>query len=86
MIKGILNTVLWIIAIFCIVYAVYRSTSIQEAFVQGNRELLYGTPQHGLILGLCIIAATCIMGSVLLILDKRDIRVTDREDLSKRTL
>ena len=86
MLKGILNTVLWILAIFCLGYAIYRSTAVKEIFIQGNREITYGETQHGLIFGLCFIAGLCILGSVLLILDKKEVRFEDREALSKRTL
>jgi hypothetical protein len=86
MIKGILNTVLWILAIFCIGYAVYRSTAVKDVRIVGNSEITYGETQHGLIFGLCFIAGICIIGSVLLILDKRTIQYEDREALSKRTL
>ena len=86
MIKGILNTVLWILALFCMGYAIYRSTAIKEVKLLGNQEITAGETQHGLIFGLCFIAAICILGSVLLILDKRELRYEDREALSKRTL
>ena len=86
MIKGILNTVLWILALFCMGYAIYRSTAIKEVKLLGNQEITMGEPQHGLIFGLCFIAGICILGSVLLILDKRELRYEDREALSKRTL
>ena len=86
MIKGILNTVLWILAIFCLGYAIYRSTAVKEVTILGNKEIIYGETQHGLIFGLCFIAGICILGSVLLILDKRELRLEDRDALSKRTL
>ena len=86
MIKGILNTVLWILALFCMGYAIYRSTAIKEVKLLGNQEITMGEPQHGLIFGLCFIAGICILGSVLLILDKREVRFEDREALSKRIL
>jgi UPF0716 family protein affecting phage T7 exclusion len=86
MIKGIFNAVLWILILFCLGYSIYRSTAVRETLVQGGREVVYGEPQHGMILGLCVIAAACILGSVLLVLDRRDIRIEEREDLSKRTL
>ena len=85
MIKGILNTVLWILAIFCLGYAIYRSTAVKDVTILGNKEITYGETQHGLIFGLCFIAGICILGSVLLILDKRELRYEDREALSKRT-
>lgn len=86
MIKGILNTVLWIIAIFCIGYSIYRSTAVKDVTITGNQEITYGEPQHGLIFGLCFIAGMCILGSVLLVLNKSEVRYEAREDLSKRTL
>jgi hypothetical protein len=86
MIKGILNTVLWILALFCMGYAIYRSTAVKEVKILGNQEITLGETQHGLIFGLCFIAGICILGSVLLILDKREVRFEDREALSKRTL
>ena len=86
MIKGILNAVLWILAIFCLGYAIYRSTAVKEVRLMGNTEITYGETQHGLIFGLLLIAGICILSSVLLILDKREVRLEDREALSKRTL
>jgi hypothetical protein len=86
MIKGILNTVLWILTLFCLGYAIYRSTAIKDVTITPTHEITAGETQHGLIFGLCFIAGICILGSILLVLDKRDIRIEDREALSKRTL
>jgi hypothetical protein len=86
MIKGILNTVLWILTLFCLGYAIYRSTAVKDVTIMGNKEITYGETQHGLIFGLCFIAGICILGSVLLILDKKTVHMEDRDALSKRIL
>lgn len=81
-------TVLVIVAVVCLAYAIYRSTG--EKFIitdVSGRQIFHNEPQHGLILGLCVFAGLCILGVILMVLDRRTITTIDeRTDLSKRTL
>lgn len=77
--------ILIILAVVSIAYAIYRSTSETVTQIENGREIVYGQPMHGLMLGLCIFAGTCLLGIVWL-LDKTDIKVDERIALSKRTL
>ncbi len=89
-------TVLVILMLVSIGYAVYRSTGETITRVENGSEVIYGTPMHGLMLGLCIFAGMCLLGIVLLLDRDRDYRDThsrdrtiireERDALSKRTL
>lgn len=76
--------VLWLVAIITLAYAVYRSTGEVITVVENGRQIIYGEPQHGLILGLCIIAGVCIAGTIPLWLSKEEWRREEAETLSKR--
>ena len=80
--------ILWVLAFALLGYAIYRSTAVRQTMVQPNgQQVVYGEPQHGLILGLCMLAGICILSSVPLLLDRKgDVSLTERETLSKRTL
>jgi hypothetical protein len=86
--KRILAVVLWVLSFVLLGYAIYRSTAIRQVIPQANGgELVYGEPQHGLILGLCILSGLLIASSIPLLLDRQnEIRVSDREALSRRTV
>lgn len=76
-----------IVAIACLGYAVYRSTAVTVTVMQNNVPTVYGSPQHGLLLGLCIVAGICIWGAIWL--SERPVEVIrkeDRQDFSRRTL
>ena len=77
--------VLLIVAIASIAYAIYRSTTDTVTQMENGRQVVYGQPMHGLMLGLCIFAGFCILGVVWL-MDKPDVRTEERVALSKRTL
>ena len=66
-------------------YAIYRSTSVRTTVMENGMQIVYGEPQHGLILGLCVLAGTCILGIVLLLMDRKD-WTDDAKMLSKRTV
>jgi hypothetical protein len=74
---------LLIVAITSVAYAIYRSTADQTIITQGGIQTIYNQPQHGLILGLCILAGVCILSILsLVLLDKRhdfDDRIRDRD-------
>ncbi|MBD0331081.1 MAG: hypothetical protein ICV66_00340 [Chitinophagaceae bacterium] len=65
------SLLLVIIAILSIAYAVYRSTAERITIQEGTKQTVYGEPQHGLVLGLCILAGLCLIGIVLLFRDNR---------------
>lgn len=67
--KRALAWILLIIPVLAIAYAVYRSTAEVIITEENGRQITYGEPQHGLILGLCIFAATCLMGAIWLMVD-----------------
>ena len=89
-------TVLVILMLVSIGYAVYRSTGQTITRIENGSEVVYGTPMHGLMLGLCIFAGACLMAIVMLLNKERDVRDTtprervtvkeEREALSKRSL
>ncbi len=76
--------ILWIIALLTIAYAIYRSTGEKITTTENGQQVVYGEPQHGLILGLCIFAGLCVVSTIPLLLDKRDWR-EEQASLSKRT-
>ncbi len=85
--KRALVIILFVLALGLLGYAIYRSTSVRETYVtQTGREVTYGEPQHGLILGLCILAGLCIVSAIPLLLDRRGDVLDDRDALSRRTL
>ena len=70
--KRILIPVLLVMALTSIVYAIYRSTEEKVTLLGPDRQTVFGEPQHGLILGLCIFAGLCVLATVPLLLDRRD--------------
>ena len=85
--KRALVIILFVMALALLGYAIYRSTAVRETYVtQTGREVTYGEPQHGLILGLCILAGLCIVSTIPLLLDRRGDVFDDRDALSRRTL
>jgi hypothetical protein len=77
--------VLLVVAVLAIAYAIYRSTTETITVLENGRQVVYGQPMHGLMLGLCIFAGICILGVVML-LDKERPRQEEYTTLSKRTL
>lgn len=39
--------------------------------IETGRTVVYGQPQHGLTLGLCLFAGACVLGAALLAMDER---------------
>ena len=62
--------ILLIAAVASISYAIYRSVEHKVVLNGPAGQSVYGEPQHGLLLGLCVFAASCLIGAVLLIMDK----------------
>jgi hypothetical protein len=65
--KRITILILSMVALIAAVYAVYRSLPEKITTVENGNEVVYGEPQHGLILGLLILAAACVAGIVRLL-------------------
>jgi hypothetical protein len=86
--KRIIVIVLWVLALALLGYAIYRSTDVRETHtLQTNRVVTYGEPQHGLILGLCILSGLLIMSTIPLLLDRRgDVPREESDALSRRKL
>jgi hypothetical protein len=64
---------LLIAAVGLLAYAIYRSTGEQIIVTQNNVQTIYGEPQHGLILGLCILSGLCVLATIPLLLYRRDL-------------
>ena len=65
--KRTLISILSLVSILCIAYGIYRSLAERITTVENNQEVVYNDPQHGLILGLMILAGICIWGVVYLV-------------------
>lgn len=76
--KRTLIPVLLFLAILTIGYAVYKGTAVTMTTIETGRTIIYGQPQHGLLLGLGVFAAACVIGAALLVLDDR-FRVTNAD-------
>jgi hypothetical protein len=74
--KRTLIPVLAFVAIACIAYGVYRSLPERITTIENGHEVVYGDPQHGLILGLLLLAGICI--SCIVYLATRLDRVVDK--------
>ena len=69
--RRILAPILLALAVIAVGYAVYRSTAETITSQEGTQQVVYGQPQHGLTLGLCIFAGMCVLGAVLSLVDDR---------------
>ena len=65
--------VLLVLVLISLGYAIYRSTGSRITAIENGQQVVYGDPQHGLLFGLCVFAGLCVLGVVLLLLDK-DVR------------
>jgi hypothetical protein len=83
--KRIIILLFWFLSLIAIAYAVYRSTGQKITVTENGQQVVYGEPQHGLILGLCVFAGICVLSTVPLLLDRKDWK-EEQEHLSKRTL
>ncbi|MGN6163949.1 MAG: hypothetical protein ACTHOF_05340 [Flavisolibacter sp.] len=84
--KRTITIALWVAALVALVYAIYRSTNERITVMENGREVVYGEPQHGLILGLCIFASLCVLSSVLLLLNKPEVKEQEKTTITKRTV
>jgi hypothetical protein len=69
--KKTLSLVLLFLAVVSVVYAVYKATAVTMTTIETGRTIVYGQPQHGLTLGLCLFGGACVLGAALLALDDR---------------
>jgi ABC-type Fe3+-citrate transport system substrate-binding protein len=68
-----------LVALASVAYGIYRSTDQKTIITQGGLQTIYGEPQHGLILGLCILAGLCILDiSPLLLVDRNRYDIEER--------
>ncbi len=79
--KKTLIAVLLLLAVVAVAYAVYKASAVTMTTIETGRTIIYGEPQHGLTLGLCLFAGACVLGASLLALDDR-IRVTNEGHLA----
>lgn len=76
---------LLIVSLASVAYAIYRSTDQKTIITQAGLQTIYGEPQHGLILGLCILAGLCIVAILPLILvDRHHYDIDERHKESDR--
>jgi hypothetical protein len=69
--KRTLIPVFLLLALASLVYAIYKATAVTMTTLEAGRTVVYGQPQHGLTLGLCLFAGLCVIASALLALDDR---------------
>lgn len=77
--KQTLILILIITALACLGYAIYRSTEEKIIVTQNTMQTVYGETQHGLILGLCLLAGICILSIIPLMLDRQQIDSKEEE-------
>ena len=81
--------ILLVLALLAIGYAIYRSTAPTITTISAAQQTVYGEPQDGLTLGLCIFAGMCVMAAARLIGRSREDRViqsdTPQRSYSNRT-
>ena len=78
--KRAFTFVLLILALAALGYAVYRSTAERVTLIGPTQQTVFGEPQHGLILGLCIFAGACLLGAIKLLLDKTEEPLVRKEE------
>ncbi|MFL5811298.1 MAG: hypothetical protein ACJ749_17380 [Flavisolibacter sp.] len=72
--KRTLVPILLVLSLLSLGYGIYRSTEHRVTTIENGQQVVYGDPQHGLILGLCIFAGFCILGVVFLLIDRPNVR------------
>jgi len=82
--KRTLSIILVVLAIISVAYSVYKATEPTLTTIENGRTIIYGQPQHGLTLGLCIFAGLCVLGAAILALDDR-LKVTNTEGQTTAT-
>jgi hypothetical protein len=87
--RRILIPVFLLLAVIALGYAIYRSTAVRVTIIQNGQPTVYGEPQHGFLLGMCVFAGLCILAAAFLadrVRDREVITRDERPDLSRRTL
>ncbi|HEY0749843.1 MAG TPA: hypothetical protein VGD26_01730 [Chitinophagaceae bacterium] len=84
--KRAFTIILLVAAVASLGYAVYRSTAEKVTLIGPTQQTVFGEPQHGLILGLCLFAGACLLGAVMLLLDKREETIVRTEEEDRRTI
>lgn len=74
-----LAPILLVLAILSIGYAIYRSTAPTITTVGATQQTVYGEPQDGLTLGLCLFAGMCVMAAARLVGRSREDRIVQSE-------
>src|SRR5690242_13645905 len=69
--KRTLISVFLLLAVASLAYAIYKGTAVTMTTLEAGRTIVYGQPQHGLTLGLCLFAGLCVVASALLAFDDR---------------
>lgn len=69
--KKTLLPVFLVLAVLAVGYAVYKATAVTMTTIETGRTIVYGQPQHGLTLGLCLFAGLCVLAAALLAIDDR---------------
>jgi hypothetical protein len=69
--KRTLIPIFLLLAVACLAYAIYKASAVTMTTLEAGRTIVYGQPQHGLTLGLCLFAGLCVIASALLALDDR---------------
>lgn len=82
--KKTLIIVLVVFAVLSIGYAVYKATEPTLTMIDNGRTIIYGQPQHGLTLGLCLFGGACVLAASLLALDDR-FKVTNTDGQTTAT-
>ena len=77
--KKTLIPVLLVLILISLGYAIYRSTGSRITAIENGQQVVYGDPQHGLLFGLCVFAGLCVVGLVMLVLDRGDVRYTQTQ-------
>ena len=68
-------------------YAIYRSTDRRVTISVPGTDTVFGEPQHGLLLGMCIFAGICLLGMVLLFRDNAsEVNTSNNPDVSRESL
>jgi hypothetical protein len=72
--RKIMAPILLVLALVALIYAVYRSVGETIIINDATRQTIYGNPQHGLVLGLCIFAGICLAAAVSCMPRRRELR------------
>jgi hypothetical protein len=69
--KKTLSSLLLLLAVAAVIYAIYKGTEVTQTTIENGRTIIYGQPQDGLTLGLGVFAGLCVLSAALLAMDER---------------